>query len=141
MFKRWILFIIHWERERERERERESTIHTTQDTEELQQHLQTVYRISTNIHTTQDTGNLQQHLQVVYNWAYKNNMIFKSAKFEVIRYGQNKNQQDVTYTSGDDILVEKSSLKDLGVWLNRDCSFRKHVHSPGVLCQYPLLTT
>ena len=46
---------------------------------------------------------------------------------EVIRYGQNKNLQEVAYTSGYEILVEKSSLKDLGVWLNRDCTFKEHV--------------
>ena len=84
-------------------------------------------RISTIIHSTQDTENLQQDLQAVYKWTYKNNMTFNSEKFEVIWYGQNKNLQEVAYTLGDNILVEKSSLKDLGVWLNRDCSFREHV--------------
>ena len=54
-------------------------------------------------------------------------MIFSRAKFKVIQYGQNKNLQEVAYTSVDEILVEKSSLKDLGVWLNRDCAFREQV--------------
>lgn len=83
-------------------------------------------KIKNSIKSVYDFQNLQQDLETVYEWANTNNVTFNSSEFEVIKYGPNRQLQEIT-TSGGEKLVEKSTLKNLGVWLSHDCTFRGHI--------------
>ena len=86
-------------------------------------------RVSRRIKTEADVKDLQNDLQAIYRWAATNNMQFNSDKFECLRYGSNKDIKEVTcYTSntGSTITV-KDSLRDLGVTMSSDGSFKKHI--------------
>ncbi len=79
------------------------------------------------IKSEEDIKHLQQNLEAIYKWADANNMNFNSSKFEVIRYGPNQNLKELPYTSWTKILNENSTLKDLGIWMSKDCTLREHV--------------
>ena len=66
----------------------------------------------------------------MYEWALNNNMEFNSDKFEVIRYKGKKSHtlDDTSYTSNiGNVIEEKSQLKDLGVILSNDATFKQHI--------------
>ena len=86
-------------------------------------------RIGKQISTPQDAIQLQQDLEKVYQWATTNNMLFNDSKFELLRYGQNTElQQLTTYVSNTNEQIEsKSSTKDLGVTMSASAEFKDHV--------------
>ena len=72
---------------------------------------------------------LQNDLFRIYGWSQANNMEFNSLKFELIRYGRNEELKDKTcYVTPEWELIEgKDFVKDLGITLSRDCSFKQHI--------------
>ena len=78
-----------------------------------------------------DAADLQNDLFRIYQWAERNNMEFNSLKFELIRYGRINDLKDSTsYISPNwKIIEEKEHVKDLGVTMSNDCSFKTHINN------------
>ena len=75
-----------------------------------------------------DCQALQQDLSSIYGWATDVNMVFNSDKFECIRYWPRGHQPDFSYTSPDGTVIEeKPHLRDLGVEMANDLSFKVHI--------------
>ena len=81
-----------------------------------------------------DASALQTDLEKVYQWAIDNNMMFNTKKFEALRYGTDDVLKAITsYTSPDgSIIPDKDHLRDLGVTMSADGSFRQHISE---MCQ------
>jgi hypothetical protein len=81
-----------------------------------------------------DASSLQTDLEKVYKWAEDNNMLYNNKKFEALRYGRDQVLKVVTnYTAPDGTIIpEKDHLRDLGVQMSADGSFRQHIK---VMCQ------
>ncbi len=77
---------------------------------------------------------LQGDLEVIYQWAIDNNMSFNNSKFELIRRGLDSTLKLCTnYTSSDgSIIDDKDHVKDLGITMSSDCTFREHINK---MCQ------
>ena len=87
-------------------------------------------RAAREIRSEEDVCTLQEELQKLYNWSDLNNMLLNDGKFEAIRYGLNKIIKAITqYTTpaGETIEVKKT-IKDLGVLLSEDCTFKDHIN-------------
>jgi ribonuclease P/MRP protein subunit RPP40 len=78
-----------------------------------------------------DVESLQSNLRTIYEWQSLNNMEFNDKKFESLRYGKNQHIKSVTsYTTPSDTPIEvKHSVKDLGIFMSDDCSFKPHITS------------
>ena len=75
-----------------------------------------------------DSQVLQQDLDSIYTWAKDVNMEFNSEKFECLRYWPGGQKPDLTYTSPDGkIIEERPHLRDLGVEMSSDLTFRVHI--------------
>ena len=75
-----------------------------------------------------DSQVLQQDLDSIYSWAKDVNMEFNSEKFECLRYWPGGQKPDLTYTSPDGkIIEERPHLRDLGVEMSSDLTFRVHI--------------
>ena len=88
-------------------------------------------RAAKSILSRDDVVTLQSELNKIYSWADNNNMKLNDSKFEVIRYGQDQDiKAETKYKSpsGDTIEI-KETVKDLGVLLSDNCSFRKHIET------------
>ena len=73
---------------------------------------------------------LQDDLEMLYLWEKENNMQFNAKKFELLRYGGNEHvKMDTLYFTPnmDQIIEDKSELRDLGVIMSNDMKFSKHV--------------
>ena len=46
-------------------------------------------RVMGPVKSEEDVENLQKDLDKIYEWQSKNNMLFNSKKFEILRYGSN----------------------------------------------------
>ena len=81
-----------------------------------------------------DASLLQSDLEAVYQWADDNNASFNNKKFEALRYGTNDTVKCTTsYTAPDGtIITEKQHLRDLGVTMSADGTFKQHIHN---MCQ------
>ena len=58
-------------------------------------------------------------------------MLLNGTKFEILRYGQNKDLKNGTmyFTPGmDEVIEEKESLRDLGVMMTNSASFNNHIN-------------
>ena len=69
-------------------------------------------------------------MEKLYQWEEKNNMKFNGGKFELIRFGANKEikENTVYFTPKyEDVIEEKESLRDLGIVISNDMTFSKHV--------------
>jgi hypothetical protein len=103
-------------------------------------------RVGRRISTESDVKDLQADLNTIYQWAVDNNMQFNSDKFECLRYGKNKDIQTHThYTSNSaDAITVKESVKDLGVTMSSDGSFKKQIanviESANKMCGWILRT-
>ena len=86
-------------------------------------------RIGNGIASQQDAQNLQDDLTSVYNWAKRNNMLFNSKKFELLRYGNNSELKSATnYTSDIGKPIEvKQSTNDLGITMSASGDFKDHI--------------
>jgi ribonuclease P/MRP protein subunit RPP40 len=85
-------------------------------------------RVWKHVRSEQDSKSLQQDLGAVYNWAKENNMEFNSDKFECISFGGGETKQNYLSPSEEPI-VYRDSLRDLGVIMSNDCSFRPHIQN------------
>lgn len=87
-------------------------------------------RVSKAVSTTNDSKLLQKDLDRIYKWKLDNNMSFNSSKFELIRYGRNNDLKTATsyYTDDGSIIEEASTVKDLGVLMSNNCTFREHIN-------------
>ena len=88
-------------------------------------------RATKRIKCEQDTAELQNDLFRIYQWSVDNNMEFNSLKFELIRYGKNKELQNSTsYIAPDwNLIEEKQHVKDLGITMSNDCTFKAHINN------------
>ena len=86
-------------------------------------------RVQRGIHSPEDCSILQADLQTIYSWASDVNMHFNSDKFECMRLWPNPtNTPEFKYMGPDGEEIEvKQSLKDLGVHLSSDLSFKLQV--------------
>ena len=86
-------------------------------------------RVQRGIHSPEDCSSLQADLQTIYSWASHVNMHFNSDKFECLRlWPQPSNTPEYDYVGPDGEKIEvKQSLKDLGVHLSSDLSFKLQV--------------
>ena len=83
---------------------------------------------SAKIKTQEDTELLQQDLNTIYKWADDNLMQFNESKFEQLRHGEAKNVGRGMYkTKSGEIIKENKTIKDLGVLTSRDISFSEHI--------------
>ena len=88
-------------------------------------------RVIKHVRTEEDTENFQADLEKLYSWQEENNMMFNSAKFEVIRYGRNedlKNTCDYLTPNAGGVIERKEKLRDLGIIMNERADFSDHVN-------------
>ena len=86
-------------------------------------------RVIKEIKTAEDEERLMSDLSSLYSWAEINNMKFNSKKFELIRYGNNINQ-DTIYTAHNGSLIKrKNHVSDLGIQMSDDATFSKHIQA------------
>ena len=88
-------------------------------------------RATKGIKTEQDAADLQNDLFSIYQWSADNNMKFNSLKFELIRYGKNKDLKEHTsYVAPDwNLIEEKLDVKDLGITMSNNLSFKTHINN------------
>ena len=88
-------------------------------------------RIGSEIGSHEDSSALQSDLNAVYRWTEQNNMELNGDKFEFMRYGpRNELHPPMQYTSNTGRTIQgKDCVKDLGVLMSSDGSFKKHVES------------
>ena len=86
-------------------------------------------RATKGIKTESDAAELQNDLFRIYDWSIKNNMEFNSIKFELLRYGlDNALKESTKYVTPEWELIEsKDTVKDLGITLENNCSFKQHI--------------
>ena len=77
---------------------------------------------------TNSNEELQQQLKLFYDWAHYNNMKFNDDKFQALYHG--KMEQNQSYTSPDGkTILQKQSVKDLGVYMSADGKFKTHIQN------------
>ena len=86
-------------------------------------------QVQRGIHSLHDCSTLQADLRVIYDWASKVNMHFNGDKFECLRLWPNPTlAPDFDYVGPDGSTIEvKDNLKDLGVHISSDLSFKVQV--------------
>ena len=86
-------------------------------------------RLSKGVSGVRDASSLQTDLETVYQWADDNNMLFNNSKFELLRYGYDTTLKMTTNHTGPDgsIITDKEHIRDLGVTLSCDGSFKEHI--------------
>ena len=86
-------------------------------------------RLGKGIISINDTMQLQQDLITIYEWSKANNMSLNDSKFELLRYGHNKEIKNSThYLSNNGTMIEmKEHVKDLGVYMSSDATFNEHI--------------
>ena len=91
-------------------------------------------RLLREVNGVQDASALQRDLEAIYQWALDNNASFNDKKFEVLRHGSDETlKQTTSYTAPDGtIIAEKQHLRDLGVTMSADGTFKQHINN---ICQ------
>ena len=86
-------------------------------------------RLSRSVSGVCEASFLQTDLEKIYEWSVENNMMFNAKKFEVLRYGPDDVLKCTTsYTSSDgSVIPEKEHVRDLGVTMSNDGSFKQHI--------------
>ena len=86
-------------------------------------------RVQRGIHSPEDCSVLQSDLKQIYSWASDVNMHFNAEKFECLRFWPIPSKApDFDYVGPDEEVIEvKPHLKDLGVHLSSDLSFKLHI--------------
>ena len=86
-------------------------------------------RASKGVKDVKDVTHLQEDLNEIYSWSEENNMEFNSTKFEAMRYGRDEALKSTTsYLSAEGAVIkDMEHLRDLGVNMSDDCSFKKHI--------------
>ena len=89
-------------------------------------------RIMKAIDDEHDVELLQEDLDKLYCWQKSNNMLFNCKKFELLRYGPQKdikNNTEYFTPDYDEIIETKDSLRDLGITLSSDGKFQQHINN------------
>ena len=88
-------------------------------------------RLLRGIKSEDDCKLLQKDLDNLYEWANEVGMVFNAGKFEILRFWPDTDRKpDLGYTAPDgSIIAEKQSLRDLGVMVDSDLSFRSQIES------------
>ena len=88
-------------------------------------------RVTKGIQTEDDAVDLQTDLFQIYQWSIDNNMEFNSLKFELLRYGKNKElKEETSYVSPEwNVIEEKDQVKDLGITMSSDATFKAHINN------------
>ena len=78
----------------------------------------------------EDCQQLQEDLDKVYEWATNVNMHFNGDKFECLRFfSKPGDAPDCVYVAPNNAEIEvKSNLKDLGIEVSSDFTFKMHVN-------------
>ena len=86
-------------------------------------------RVQRGVRSDKDCSDLQTDLQAIYDWASEVNMHFNGDKFECLRFWPGSGAPPAyQYTGPDNGEIEvKSNLKDLGVQISSDLSFKLQV--------------
>ena len=87
-------------------------------------------RLMKVINREEDLEEFQEDLEKLYSWAKTNNMAFNGSKFEVLRYGHNLELQcasNYLTPEAEDIIEVKNVLRDLGVIVNSEATFKDHI--------------
>ncbi|XP_076069761.1 uncharacterized protein LOC143041638 [Oratosquilla oratoria] len=75
-------------------------------------------RLKRQIAGQEDAANIQKDLKEIQIWATSNNMVLNGEKFELVRYGRNKDLKNSTsYKYNNQPIKEKEHVKDLGVYM------------------------
>ena len=87
-------------------------------------------RVTKSIRQEEDAIDLQGDLFEIYKWSVDNNTEFNDTKFELVRYGKSDELKQATsyITPSFQVIQEKTSVKDLGVTLSSDGTFKSHVN-------------
>ena len=88
-------------------------------------------QIGSAVGSTSDIQALQADLDTVYQWTHVNNMELNASKFECLRYGNNTDLQSSSHYKSNtgSTITEKDSVKDLGVEMSKDATFKKHIQN------------
>ena len=93
-------------------------------------------KMSAKIKTEEDIEKLQQDLEKVYNWAEENLMEFNEGKFEQMSHGHTENVREGTYkTKTGKEIKPKKTVKDLGVLISKNMSFKEHINDVVQSCK------
>ena len=86
-------------------------------------------RVGHGVNTAEDAHLLQKDLDQVYQWTEENNMELNGDKFEHLRYTCTPGDEPLPgYTSNKGTIIEPTDhVKDLGVTMSCDGSFKKHI--------------
>ena len=86
-------------------------------------------RATREVSNVKDCSLVQEDLLQIYDWAETNNMQFNSLKFEVMRYGTDEVLKLCTsyLSSSGSVIDMKDHIKDLGITMSSDCTFREHI--------------
>ena len=87
-------------------------------------------RLTKVINNEEDLESFQEDLEKLYDWAQTNNMAFNGSKFELLRYGYNDELKCATNyltPEAEDIIEVKNVLRDLGVIVNSEATFKDHI--------------
>jgi len=88
-------------------------------------------KVSTKIKSQEDTESHQQDLNKIYTWADENFREFNENKFEQMSHGDIKKVGKVIYKTKSDKMIEKKTVKDLGILTSKDVSFSGHLDDLG----------
>ena len=86
-------------------------------------------KVLSKVQDNSDVIRTQESLNKVYLWADKNNMCWNQTKFQVLRIGKDSNLKDSTFyyaPNGTNIIERKECIKDLGVLIDQDLTYRSH---------------
>ncbi len=86
-------------------------------------------RVSRITQNDSDVDQLQCDLNEIYKWQKVNNMEFNSAKFELLRYGNNTEIKNTTHYKSpqNDTIQAKCKTRDLGIMVNNSATFTDHI--------------
>ena len=86
-------------------------------------------RLQHGITCEEDCEQLQKDLDSLYSWAESVGMLFNAGKFELLRFWQDRGTApDILYMDPDGgPIEEKDTLRDLGVRISTDLSFKEQV--------------
>ena len=81
-------------------------------------------RVSASISCEADAQSFQKELsEVIYPWAPQNKAQFNGNKFEHIHFGKSPVPVRPYYDPSNNAIIEKSVIKDLGVWVTNDLTW------------------
>ena len=93
-------------------------------------------RVYSHISTMTDSVLLQNDLKKIYNWSKLNNLTFNDTKFQHISFASDeKNMSTVEYiNSSSNKITSHKSVKDLGIVVYSNLSFKNHIQDISRRC-------